>query len=110
MILAYLIFLRGSLNFRFFTESRLGRSLNKFWFSHWAMDWLYNALFVHPYETVTRVNKNDFIDWFYNFTADVTWFIHDFSTTSQTGQLRTYAAVMVAGLVFAVAIFLGMIL
>ncbi len=110
VLIAYLIFLRHSISITPWTESALGTNLNKFWFSHWAMDWLYDTLFVKPYVFVTRINKKDIVDWIYNFTAEVTWFIHDFSTTSQTGQLRTYAAVMVAGLVLIIAIFLGVIL
>jgi len=109
VLIAYLIFYLHKINIKPFTESGLGQRLIKFWFSHWAMDCLYDTLFVKPYEGITAFNKQDIVDWFYNFTAEVTGFIHDFSTTSQTGQLRTYAAVMVAGLVVIVGILLGVI-
>ena len=110
VFIAYLIFLRHSISITPWTESSIGKQLNRFWFSHWAMDWLYDTIFVNPYKRITTLNKNDIVDWFYNFTAEVTWFIHDFATTSQTGQLRTYAAVMLAGLIAVIAILLGVIL
>jgi len=107
VLIAYLIFLRHSISITGWTESTLGKRLNRFWFSHWAMDWLYGHLFVKPYVSITRINKHDIVDWFYNFVAETTSFAHDISSTTQTGQLRTYAAVMVAGLVIIISIFLG---
>jgi NADH-quinone oxidoreductase subunit L len=107
VFIAYLIYYLHKISIKPFTESGLGQQLIKFWFSHWAMDWLYDTLFVKPYEEITAINRTDIIDWFYNFTADFTLFIHDLSTTTQTGQLRTYAAVMVTGLVIIIAIFVG---
>ncbi len=109
VLIAYLIFLRHSIDPSRFTESSLGKTLINFWFSHWAMDWLYDQLFVKPYTWVADINRKDIVDWIYNFTADVTWFLHDFVTQSQTGLLRTYAAVMVLGLVVMAAITLGVI-
>jgi hypothetical protein len=51
----------------------------------------------------------DIVDWFYNFNADVIRVLHDLATQSQTGQLRTYAGVMVLGLaaIAAIALFSG---
>ena len=110
VLIAYLIFLRQSVDVSGVTDSSIGKTLNRFWFSHWAMDWLYDHLFVKPYYYLAEINRNDIIDKFYNFTADVTWFLHDLSTQSQTGQLRTYGGVMVLGLVVIAAIALGAIL
>jgi len=58
---------------------------------------------------MAHVNRMDIVDWFYNFTADVVRFLHDQATQSQTGQLRTYAGVMVLGLaaITAIALFYG---
>ena len=109
VLIAYLIYLRHSLDISPFTDSRVGRALIKFWFSHWAMDYLYDQLLVKPYTYIAALNRNDIVDWIYNFTADVTGFLHDFSTQSQTGQLRTYASVMLLGLALLVAIALGVV-
>ena len=109
VLIAYLIFLRHSVDLRFWTESSLGQTLNRFWFNHWAMDWLYDALLVKPYALVALINKKDIIDWFYNTLADVTLFLHELVTQSQTGLMRTYAGVMALGLVLLSAIALGVI-
>ena len=109
VLIAYLIFLRHSIDVRFWTESSLGQTLNRFWFNHWAMDWLYDVLLVKPYALVALINKKDIIDWFYNTLADVTLFLHELVTQSQTGLMRTYAGVMALGLVLLSAIALGVI-
>ena len=74
------------------------------------MDWLYDHLFVRPYSSIANYNKKDFIDSIYNFLADTIWVLHDYATTLQTGQLRTYLLVMVGGLVLLIAVFLGALL
>jgi NADH-quinone oxidoreductase subunit L len=104
VIIAYLIFLSHSISVSHWTNSSIGQALNRFWFSHWAMDWLYDTLIVKPYGWLARVNRKDIVDSFYNFIADLTWFLHDLITQSQTGQLRTYAGVMLLGLVVIAAI------
>jgi NADH-quinone oxidoreductase subunit L len=109
VVIAYLIFLSHSIDISTWTDSKLGKALNRFWFSHWAMDWLYDTFIVKPYEWVAHVNRMDIVDWFYNFNADVIRLLHDLATQSQTGQLRTYAGVMVLGLaaIAAIALFSG---
>lgn len=109
VVIAYLIFLSHSIDISPWTDSKIGKALNRFWFSHWAMDWLYNTFIVKPYAWMADVNRMDIVDWFYNFSADVVRFLHDQTTQSQTGQLRTYAGVMVLGLaaITAIALFSG---
>ena len=110
VLIAYLIFLKQAFSFTFFSESAIGKQLIRFWYSHWAMDWLYDHLFVRPYSSIANYNKKDFIDSIYNFLADTIWVLHDYATTLQTGQLRTYLLVMVGGLVLLIAVFLGALL
>jgi NADH-quinone oxidoreductase subunit L len=104
VVIAYLIFLSHSISISAWTESSIGKTLNRFWFSHWGMDWLYDTFIVKPYAWMARVNRKDIVDWVYNFIADAIWFLHDLTTRSQTGQLRTYGGVMVLGLVAIAAI------
>jgi NADH-quinone oxidoreductase subunit L len=110
VLIAYLIFLKQAFSFSFFSESAIGKQLIRFWYSHWAMDWLYDHLFVRPYSSLANYNKRDFIDSIYNLLADTIWVLHDYATTLQTGQLRTYLLVMVAGVVLLIAVFLGALL
>jgi NADH:ubiquinone oxidoreductase subunit 5 (subunit L)/multisubunit Na+/H+ antiporter MnhA subunit len=73
------------------------------------MDWLYDTFIVKPYAWMANVNRMDIVDWCYNFTADVIRLLHELTIQSQTGQLRTYAGVMVLGLatIVAIALFSG---
>jgi NADH-quinone oxidoreductase subunit L len=107
VLIAALTYLKPVIPRRLFTESRAGGLLVRLWFNHWAMDWLYDHLFVRPYKALTLWNRGDFVDWFYDALAETVWLVHDFSTTTQTGQLRTYVVVMVAGLILLTAVVLG---
>ncbi|MFT7244658.1 MAG: NADH-quinone oxidoreductase subunit L [Candidatus Azotimanducaceae bacterium] len=104
VIIAYLIYLSHTISISAWTNSTIGKRLIRFWFSHWAMDGLYDRLLVRPYAWIARVNRRDIVDAVYNFIADLIGFLHDFTVQSQTGQMRTYAGVMVLGLVVMVAI------
>ena len=73
------------------------------------MDWMYDAVIVRPYAFVAAINKKDFIDWVYNALADITWFLHDLVSRSQTGLMRNYASMMALGLVLLSFIALGVI-
>ncbi|HIG62781.1 MAG TPA: NADH-quinone oxidoreductase subunit L [Gammaproteobacteria bacterium] len=110
VLLAYLIYLKPVIPISLFTQSALGKQLIAFWYSHWAMDWIYDRLLVKPYCAVAAINRKDIIDWFYNAVADVLRSAHQYSTISQSGQLRTYVAVIAAGLVLTLAVFLGILI
>ena len=56
------------------------------------------------------LNQKDIIDWFYNGIASVLRQAHQVSIISQSGQLRTYVAVVAAGLVLTIAVFLGILI
>jgi NADH-quinone oxidoreductase subunit L len=107
VLIAALTYLKPVIPRRLFTESRAGGLLVRLWFNHWAMDWLYDHLFVRPYKALTHWNRGDFVDSIYDALAETVWLVHDFSTTTQTGQLRTYVVVMVAGLILLTAVVLG---
>ncbi len=105
--LAYLLFLRKSLDLSRLLESSAGTNLRKFFFSHWAMDWLYDRIFVLPYTTVARLNQADVVDMVYEGIANITSILHYLISFTQTGHLRWYAFTMVSGLVILMAIILG---
>ena len=110
LAVAYLLYLWPRVDLAWLTRPGFGKAVSQFLFSHWAMDWLYEQLLVKPYKAVAAWNSKDMIDQLYNGIAKGTWFLHDFSSRSQTGQLRTYAAIMVLGLVILGVIALGVIL
>ncbi len=110
LLIACLLFLWPGVNLSWLTRRGPGKLVTQFWFSHWGLDWLYDRLLVMPYQSLAAWNRKDIIDWCYNGIASVTWFLHDFSTQSQTGQLRTYAILMVLGLALLGVIALRVIL
>jgi len=80
------------------------RALHRFWHSGWGMDRLYDALFVHPFLWLARVNAKDFIDAFYNGLAALSRAGHLLIARSQSGYLRWYALSMAAGLVLLIGL------
>jgi NADH:ubiquinone oxidoreductase subunit 5 (subunit L)/multisubunit Na+/H+ antiporter MnhA subunit len=71
------------------------------------MDWFYDRTLVKPYTWLANVNRADFIDLIYHGVAAATISANKRIVQTQTGQLRTYAGVMVLGLVLIIAITLG---
>lgn len=109
ILIAWLIFLRKSIDVTPLTDSVVGRLVTRFWFSHWAMDWFYDLVLVRPYRWIAAINKDDAVDYAYNGTASLAQYLHRLIGTSQTGQLRWYAATMATGLVLVIAILMEFI-
>ena len=107
VFIAYLLFLRRSVDISAMTQSTPGKSLIRFFHSHWAMDWLYEKIFVIPYTWLAKINRADFIDNIYGGIAVLMLWANKVSVQTQTGQLRTYAGTMVLGLVLIIALMLG---
>lgn len=107
VVIAYLIFLRRSVDLSGVLESTAGKAMRQFFFSHWAMDWLYHHVFVVPYTFIARINRNDIVDMVYEGAANLSLILHYCISFTQTGQLRWYAASMGIGLILILAIALG---
>ena len=110
VLIAVLLFLWPRINLSWLTRFTPGRQITEFLFNHWAMDRLYDRLLVIPYKNIAVRNHRDIVDRLYDSTADGVRSLHNLSTRSQTGQLRTYATVMVLGLILLGAIALGVTL
>jgi len=104
LVIAYYFFLKKPALQESVTAPAAGRALHRFWFSDWGMDWLYDKLFVQPILWFARINKSDFIDAFYGAVASVTRGLWVILRSTQTGRVRWYAAVVVAGTVLLVAL------
>ena len=103
---AYVFFLSRRDYATALAASPAGRVLHRFWFSDWAMDWIYDRLFVRPIIWVARVGKGDLIDGFYagiGWVSKLAW--RELSST-QSGKLRWYAAVITAGTIVLIAVVL----
>lgn len=79
-------------------------SFQKFLFSGWGFDSLYDALFVRPAVWLSGINKNDFIDRIYTGIAAVNRWGHRALAVTQNGRLRWYAMGIVFGAVVTLTI------
>ncbi|NJD68433.1 MAG: NADH-quinone oxidoreductase subunit L, partial [candidate division NC10 bacterium] len=104
--LAYLLWHRSPHLGERIAQSAAGAALHRFWFAGWGCDWLYDRLVVRPFVWAALANKDDVIDTIYQGTAVVSQRSHRVLRLSQTGRVRSYAAVIVAGSVLIVAIVL----
>jgi NADH-quinone oxidoreductase subunit L len=82
----------------------LAAQLHTLWFSGWGFDRLYHVMFVAPVLWVSEVNKNDIIDQIYHFTAWLNRFVYQLLRTTQSGQVRWYAAGLGLGTIVVVAV------
>ena len=85
-------------------RSAIGGGLNRFWFSGWGMDALYQILFVRPFLALAHVNRKDIIDVIFNTVTLVARFANSALVLTQTGNLRWYAISLVAGLVLGIGL------
>jgi NADH-quinone oxidoreductase subunit L len=82
--------------------------LNRFWFSGWGFDALYDIIIVQPYTYLSRINKNDFIDRMYSGLVSGSEFFHRIFAKSQSGIMRWYIMGIVVGAVLILS--LGLLL
>ncbi len=79
-------------------------ALRRFWYAGWGFDWLYDHLFVRPFVWLARVDRDDFIDWFYRAIAGVTELFYYLLRLTQTGRVRWYTLGVALGAVIIVAL------
>jgi NADH-quinone oxidoreductase subunit L len=91
-----------------FTEtlagSPTGSVLQRFWFSGWGFDELYDRILVRPYVFLARIDKDDIIDSFFDMLSGFGDLAHRVMSTTQDGRMRTYAV----GLAIGAALVVGM--
>lgn len=104
IVLGLLIWGNQSIKVDSLANSAFGRNLSAFFFGGWGFDWVYDRTLVNPFVRLAQVNKADFVDLMFTAIASLTTAIHNLVTKTQTGQLRWYAANMVAGLLLIVLI------
>jgi NADH-quinone oxidoreductase subunit L len=105
ILLAWLFFLRRPQDADKLARTPAAASLQRFWFSGWGFDRLYDTLFVRPFLWTARANKDDFIDSGYTGIAAFNRSVHDVLRLTQTGSIRWYAM----GIAIGAVVFLGII-
>ncbi len=79
-------------------------SLQKFLYSGWGFDRLYDAVFVIPFVWISHINRNDFFDWLSKGIALLAFAAHNLLSLTQSGKLRWYAMGIVIGAAAALTI------
>ncbi|MCL5024056.1 MAG: NADH-quinone oxidoreductase subunit L [Nitrospirae bacterium] len=101
---AYLLFLRKRRYVEGLAATRTGRALHRLWFSGWAFDWVYDRALVQPFFWIARINRDDFVDLFYDGIAWYNGFFHGALSLTQSGKVRWYAMGIALGTVIMVGI------
>jgi NADH-quinone oxidoreductase subunit L len=104
LYLAYLFFLRRWQILKSFNNSSIGSAIHHYLFIGWGFDWLYGTLLVRPYIWISRINKNDFIDFFYDGLVWLARWCYEALSASETGRVRLYAALSAVGAIIAIAL------
>jgi len=85
-------------------ENNTGRRLQRFWYSGWGFDWIYDRVFVNPFLWLAKINKSDIVDSGYKLIAWMVRMIHSLLSLTQTGRVQWYAAGIALGVVAIVGI------
>ncbi len=104
IVIAFLVYGTHSISLEPWSAKPIAQRLQRFWFDGWGLDWLYDRLLVQPYCALARLNRRDVVDFLYIGLAAVIRLCHRLTSRSQTGQLRWYAASMLLGTLFVIAI------
>jgi NADH-quinone oxidoreductase subunit L len=80
--------------------------LLKLWYSGWAVDWLYDKVFVAPFQFVVRRSATDIIDYIYTGVAKLADFGSSALRATQNGRVRWYATGVAAGFIVLFAVVL----
>lgn len=99
VLIAWLVYYQRSLPVTTLTKSTVGTGLRRFWHSGWGMDAFYGALFVTPYNVISRAMRNEWIDHIYHMVVALCVALHHAFSKLQSGKLRWYAISMVFGLI-----------
>lgn len=106
IVLAALLFLGQRRVASAVAQSAPGRLLSALWFAAWGFDWLYDKLFVRPYLLLCRLLQRDPIDRGIRVIPLLARGGNALLASSQTGQVRWYAASVAGGAVLVIAVIL----
>jgi NADH-quinone oxidoreductase subunit L len=98
---AWLVYVRKPAWSEAMARPPLRRLVWRWWNAGWGFDWLYDRLFVRPFVGLARLNRDDFIDSFFDSVAWTSRQTHRALSLTQNGQLRWYAMVMALGAILA---------
>ena len=98
--MGYSLYYRRSALIEHWKQSPFMMGIRNFFYGGWGFDQLYDFVFVRPFLFITRVNKPDFFDRFYNGIAKLHQRMNQLLSISQNGSLRWYIAGVLIGILF----------
>jgi len=104
LFIAVLFYLTGTLSAQRFANYNWAKPIRQLFLSGWGFDALYDILLVRPFNTITKLNKNDAIDVPFLGIAWLSRRLHRLTSASQTGRVRWYASSLVLGAAVIIAI------
>ena len=104
LLIAVLFYLTGTFSAQRLANYGWSKPVRQFFLSGWGFDAIYTNLFVRPFISIAKLNKNDVVDLLYLGIAWLSREFHHIARTSQTGRVRWYASSMTLGAVFILAI------
>ena len=97
IVLAAFLFLGKRQLITQLASSAAGQPLCKLWFNAWGFDWLYQHVFVMPYQLIARILQRDPMDRMITLTTLLVGALNRISVQMVIGSLRWYAASMSLG-------------
>lgn len=102
--LAYFFYVQKPDSAARLSRNSFAAGLQRFLFSGWGFDWLYDRLFVRPFLWAARVNRDDVIDRFYGGLVVLSRWIYALFSSTETGRVRLYAGGIAVGSIILIAI------
>jgi len=81
-------------------------TLQKFFYKGWDFDLVYDKMIVKPIVFLAQIDKNDFIDKFYNGLASLTRTVHLLLSATQNGELCRYSMILAMGAIIILTLLL----
>jgi NADH-quinone oxidoreductase subunit L len=104
LFLAYWLYVRNPQSISSLKKNNGLKRLGQFWENGWGFDYMYDKLFVLPYVSLSKINRNDIMDKLYTGLAILVVLIHKQIIRTQNGRLRWYIAFIVSGLLIGLTI------
>jgi NADH-quinone oxidoreductase subunit L len=104
IVLGYLLYRVGAFAPEAWAQKPLYALLWRWWFSGWGFDWLYERLFLRPFQQLAQWNRRDGVDRAFQSIAWLSRHGHKAMAQTQTGRLRWYGVAMMFGVVALIAL------
>lgn len=91
------LFLGKRTTARKLASSPTGSLLWRYWFAAWGFDWLYDRLFVRPWNALTTLHRTDWAQVAVNVAPRTAVMLNARLAVTENGNLRWYALTLFAG-------------